>query len=95
MDIVTQQAAEQGKQPDADALAWVQETLNKEFVPLRKERKAQEVGPIPVPPKYQSKDFLKPMSGACAAAWTCPKSAGSATPAASVVTAASSSPGPA
>lgn len=56
MDIVTQQAAEQGKQPDADALAWVQETLNKEFVPLRKERKAQEVGPIPVPPKYQSKD---------------------------------------
>ena len=27
--------------------------------PLRKERKAQEVGPIPVPPKYQSKDFLK------------------------------------
>lgn len=59
MEIVTQQAAEQGKQPDADALAWVQETLNKEFVPLRKERKAQEVGPIPVPPKYQSKDFLK------------------------------------
>ena len=59
MDIVTQQAAEQGKEPDADALSWVQETLNKEFVPLRKERKAQEVGPIPVPPKYQSKDFLK------------------------------------
>lgn len=59
MEIVTQQAAEHGKQPDADALAWVQETLNKEFVPLRKERKAQEVGPIPVPPKYQSKDFLK------------------------------------
>ena len=59
MDIVTQQAAEHGKQPDADALAWVQDTLNKEFVPLRKERKVQEVGPIPVPPKYQSKDFLK------------------------------------
>lgn len=59
LEIVTQQAAEQGKQPDADSLAWVQETLNKEFVPLRKERKAQEVGPIPVPPKYQSKDFLK------------------------------------
>lgn len=59
MEIVTQQAAEQGKEPDADALAWVQDTLNKEFVPLRKERKAQEVGPIPVPPKYQSKDFLK------------------------------------
>ena len=25
---------------------------------LRKERKAQEVGTIPVPPKYQNKDFL-------------------------------------
>lgn len=59
VEIVTEQAAEQGKQPDADAQAWVQRELDKEFVPLRKERKAQEVGPIPVPPKYQSKDFLK------------------------------------
>ena len=57
MKIVTEQA--NGSAPDADALAWVQETLNKEFVLLRKERKAREVGAIPVPPKYQSKDFLK------------------------------------
>ena len=48
-----------GPEPDADALAWVQTELDKEFVPLRKERKAAEVGAIPVPPKYQSKDFLK------------------------------------
>ena len=48
-----------GQEPDADALAWVQTELDKEFVPLRKERKAAEVGAIPVPPKYQSKDFLK------------------------------------
>ncbi|HCY61921.1 MAG TPA: BREX-2 system adenine-specific DNA-methyltransferase PglX [Oxalobacteraceae bacterium] len=48
-----------GAEPDAEALAWVQKELDKEFVPLRKERKANEVGVIPVPPKYQSKDFLK------------------------------------
>ena len=48
-----------GQEPDADALAWVQTELDKEFVPRRKERKAAEVGAIPVPPKYQSKDFLK------------------------------------
>ncbi len=43
----------------SDTLAWVQAELDKEFNPLRKERKAREVGSIPVPPKYQSKDFLK------------------------------------
>lgn len=59
MEIVTQQADEHDKQPDADALAWVQKELDKEFVPLRKDHKVREVGSIPVPPKYQSKDFLK------------------------------------
>lgn len=56
-----QSAREQagGAEPDADALAWVQEELDKDFAPLRKARKAQEVGAIPIPPKYQSKDFLK------------------------------------
>ncbi len=53
------QATAQGAEPDSDALAWVQAELDKEFTPLRKERKAHEVGGIPVPPKYQSKDFLK------------------------------------
>jgi len=46
-------------QPDADALAWVRQELDKAFIPLRKDRKAREVGPIPVPPKYKSSDFLK------------------------------------
>jgi hypothetical protein len=48
-----------GAAPDAEALKWVEETLAKEFTSLRKDRKANEIGPIPVPPKYQSKDFLK------------------------------------
>ena len=48
-----------GAEPDADALSRVQQKLEQEFVPLRRERKAREVGDIPVPPKYQSKDFLK------------------------------------
>jgi hypothetical protein len=48
-----------GAEPDADALAQVRKELDKDFAPLRKARKAQEVGAIPVPPKYQSKDFLK------------------------------------
>ncbi|CAN1502747.1 hypothetical protein MCEMAEM4_00557 [Burkholderiaceae bacterium] len=61
MQIVqaTAQGAEPAAQPDSDALAWVQAELDKEFTPLRQERKAHEVGSIPVPPKYQSKDFLK------------------------------------
>jgi len=57
LQIVKEQA--QGAEPDADALAWVQKKLDEEFVPLRQERKARKVGAIPVPPKYQSKDFLK------------------------------------
>ena len=57
MRRVSEQAG--GAEPDADALAWVREELDKEFAPLRKARKAQEVGAIPVPPKYQSKDFQK------------------------------------
>jgi hypothetical protein len=58
MAIVTKTA--DGAQPNADALAWVQQELDKAFIPLRKDRKAREVGPIPVPPKYKSSDFLKP-----------------------------------
>lgn len=57
MRIVSEQAG--GAEPDTNALAWVREELDKEFAPLRKDRKAREVGNIPVPPKYQSKDFLK------------------------------------
>lgn len=42
-----------------EALAWVDEKLVAEIKQHQDERKANEVGPIPVPPKYQSKDFLK------------------------------------
>jgi hypothetical protein len=53
------QTSAQGAEPDADALAWVKKTLDEEFTRMRQERKAREVGAIAVPPKYQSKDFLK------------------------------------
>jgi hypothetical protein len=42
-----------------DAAAWVEERLAEEVKRYQDERKAEEVGKIPVPPKYQSKDFLK------------------------------------
>lgn len=43
----------------AEALAWVQDKLAQEIAQQKVERKGNEVGKIPVPPKYQSKDFLK------------------------------------
>lgn len=57
LQIVREQSA--AGEPDADTLEWVRKKLAEEFAPLRKDRKASEVGAIPVPPKYQSKDFLK------------------------------------
>ena len=43
----------------SDAAAWVAKELAAEIKRYQDERKAEAVGPIPVPPKYQSKDFLK------------------------------------
>lgn len=43
----------------AEARAWVEEQLAAEIQRHQAERKANEVGPIPVPPKYKSSDFLK------------------------------------
>jgi hypothetical protein len=43
----------------AAAQSWVDLELAKEIKRHQDERKANEVGPIPVPPKYQNKDFLK------------------------------------
>lgn len=49
--------------PDAplheEASVWVEKQLAAEIKQHQEERKANEVGAIPVPPKYQSKDFLK------------------------------------
>lgn len=42
-----------------EALAWVEDQLAQEITQQKVERKENEVGKIPVPPKYQSKDFLK------------------------------------
>lgn len=42
-----------------DALTWVEKQLAHEIARQKAERKENEVGKIPVPPKYQSKDFLK------------------------------------
>ena len=42
-----------------DSQAWVDQQLAAEIKQHQDERKANEVGTIPVPPKYQSKDFLK------------------------------------
>lgn len=41
------------------AHAWVEEQLAAEIQRHQSERKAHEVCPIPVPPKYKSSDFLK------------------------------------
>ena len=43
----------------ADAVAWVAKELAAEIKRYQDERKAEAVGAIPVPPKYQSKDFVK------------------------------------
>ena len=45
---------------DSDAArAWIAEKLAAEIKRQQTERKANEVGAIPVPPKYKSSDFLK------------------------------------
>nr|WP_265288967.1 hypothetical protein [Verminephrobacter eiseniae] len=47
-------------QPLSDeAKTWIEQQLAAEIKRHQDERKANEIGPIPVPPKYQSKDFLK------------------------------------
>jgi hypothetical protein len=48
-----------GNATTPDAVAWVEDQLTKEIAQQKVERKESEVGKIPVPPKYQSKDFVK------------------------------------
>jgi hypothetical protein len=43
----------------ADAEIWINQQLSAAIKRHQQERKTNEVGVIPVPPKYQSKDFLK------------------------------------
>ena len=48
-----------GNATSPDAMAWVENQLTQEITRQQAERKDNEVGKIPVPPKYQSKDCLK------------------------------------
>jgi hypothetical protein len=48
-----------GSDSTDEARAWINEKLAAEIKRHQDERKAAEVGPIPVPPKYKSSDFLK------------------------------------
>lgn len=48
-----------GAEPEAHALEWVETTLRAELNQETTDRKAAEIGSIPIPPRYQSKDFLK------------------------------------
>lgn len=48
-----------GADTSDEARAWIEKKLAEEIKHHQDERKASEVGAVPVPPKYQSKDFLK------------------------------------
>ena len=48
-----------GSATSSAAIDWINQTLAKELAREKSERKANEVGNIPVPPKYKSTDFLK------------------------------------
>jgi hypothetical protein len=48
-----------GSVTSTEAIAWVEDQLAREIAQQKAERKENEVGKIPVPPKYQSKDFLR------------------------------------
>jgi hypothetical protein len=48
-----------GTDESPEAMAWVERKLVEQIATQKADRKAAEVGTIPVPPKYQSKDFLK------------------------------------
>jgi hypothetical protein len=48
-----------GSDTSDEARAWIDQKLAAEIKRYQDERKAAEIGPIPVPPKYKSSDFLK------------------------------------
>jgi hypothetical protein len=48
-----------GSDTTDEARAWIDQKLAAEIKRHQDERKGAEVGPIPVPPKYKSSDFLK------------------------------------
>ena len=58
-ELQAQAAKRFGSATTPEALAWVEDQLAQEIARQKVERKENEVGKISVPPKYQSKDFLK------------------------------------
>ncbi len=48
-----------GSDTSDEARAWIDQKLAAEIKRHQDERKAAEIGPIPVPPKFKSSDFLK------------------------------------
>lgn len=48
-----------GSDTTDDARVWIEQRLTAEIKRHQDERKAAEVGPVPVPPKYKSSDFLR------------------------------------
>ena len=59
-ELAEQAQGQFGSATSPQASAWVEQRLAEELARYQAERKALEVGKIPVPPKYQNKDFLKP-----------------------------------
>lgn len=58
-ELQSQAVTRFGTATSPDTVAWVEDQLAQEIARQKVERKENEVGKIPVPPKYQSKDFLK------------------------------------
>lgn len=58
-ELTTQAKDQFGSSELTDAKAWIEKQLAAEIARQQAEDKAEKIGPIPVPPKYQSKDFVK------------------------------------
>lgn len=58
-ELRTQAAQQFGSADLADAQTWIEHQLAAEIARQQAEDKAKKIGPIPVQPKYQSKDFVK------------------------------------
>ncbi|MEN9484585.1 MAG: system adenine-specific DNA-methyltransferase PglX [Pseudomonadota bacterium] len=58
-ELASQARERFGSDTTDDARAWIDKALAAEIATQTAERQEAEVGRIPVPPKYQSKDFLK------------------------------------
>lgn len=58
-ELAAQARETYGSDSSEAAIAWIDKALTEEITRHKAERKEIEVGKIPVPPKYQNKDFIK------------------------------------